>query len=816
MKNKLLKSQLKSIRSSYKRFISLTCMSLLGVGFFAGIQATSPDMLNTLDNYFDNHKVYDLEIISTLGLTDYDIQKIQEINSNYIVEGNKSTDEYASINNEEYTLKIIEINNNINTIKLIDGELPSSENEIVVEENLLKDNNLLLNNYININNKNYKIVGIIESPLYFSYQRGNSTSGKGEIDYYSYVKKDTLNINYYNSIYIRTEELKKEETNSTEYNKILDDIKQNLNNIKTSQENYRLQEVYKEYLSDLTTSTPNTNYNYNLESKWYIFDRYNNPAYDEFINATENLKKLGNVFPLIFYLIAVLISLISMTRMVEEDRIEIGTLKSLGFSNIKIITKYLVYSLSATIIGGLIGLIIGFNLIPSLIWNIYSMLYKMPNIIISYEIDISIIAITITALCLSITTIYVATKTLRETTANLLRPVAPKQGKRVLLEKVNFIWNRINFSNKISIRNIFRYKSRVLATIIGIASCTALILSGFGLKDSIKDISEYQFSNIFKYNKIISINNNANINTITNYINNNYEINSLIETQITTAQINNNDTSYDLNLFIFKNPNDIDNIIELENTNNKEIDLKDNYIYITEKIAKLLNIEKDDTITLIINNNSYDLVVGEIVKNYVNHYVYLTKNTYEKNIGSYITNSLLINDNLSTSDNNKLEKELYQQNGITSITYMETAKNTLINMTDSLDSVVAILIVSSALLAFVVLYNLSAINISERKREIATLKVLGFYNNEVDSYLNRENILLTIVGITLGLIGGLYLSHFIISTCETDDIMFVRHINTLSYILSTIISIIFSLAVNIITHFNLKKIDMIESLKSVE
>ena len=816
MKNKLLKSQLKSIRSSYKRFISLTCMSLLGVGFFAGIQATSPDMLNTLDNYFDNHKVYDLEIISTLGLTDYDIQKIQEINSNYIVEGNKSTDEYASINNEEYTLKIIEINNNINTIKLIDGELPSSENEIVVEENLLKDNNLLLNNYININNKNYKIVGIIESPLYFSYQRGNSTSGKGEIDYYSYVKKDTLNINYYNSIYIRTEELKKEETNSTEYNKILDDIKQNINNIKTSQENYRLQEVYKEYLSDLTTSTQNTSYNYNIESKWYIFDRYNNPAYDEFINATENLKKLGNVFPLIFYLIAVLISLISMTRMVEEDRIEIGTLKSLGFSNIKIITKYLVYSLSATIIGGLIGLIIGFNLIPSLIWNIYSMLYKMPNIIISYEIDISIIAITITALCLSITTIYVATKTLRETTANLLRPVAPKQGKRVLLEKVNFIWNRINFSNKISIRNIFRYKSRVLATIIGIASCTALILSGFGLKDSIKDISEYQFSNIFKYNKIISINNNANINTITNYINNNYEINSLIETQITTAQINNNDTSYDLNLFIFKNPNDIDNIIELENTNNKEIDLKDNYIYITEKIAKLLNIKKDDTITLIINNNSYDLVVGEIVKNYVNHYVYLTKNTYEKNIGSYITNSLLINDNLSTSDNNKLEKELYQQNGITSITYMETAKNTLINMTDSLDSVVAILIVSSALLAFVVLYNLSAINISERKREIATLKVLGFYNNEVDSYLNRENILLTIIGITLGLIGGLYLSHFIISTCETDDIMFVRHINTLSYILSTIISIIFSLAVNIITHFNLKKIDMIESLKSVE
>ena len=816
MKNKLLKSQLKSIRSSYKRFISLTCMSLLGVGFFAGIQATSPDMLNTLDNYFDNHKVYDLEIISTLGLTDYDIQKIQEINSNYIVEGNKSTDEYASINNEEYTLKIIEINNNINTIKLIDGELPSSENEIVVEENLLKDNNLLLNNYININNKNYKIVGIIESPLYFSYQRGNSTNGKGEIDYYSYVKKDTLNINYYNSIYIRTEELKKEETNSTEYNKILDDIKQNINNIKTSQENYRLQEVYKEYLSDLTTSTQNTSYNYNIESKWYIFDRYNNPAYDEFISATENLKKLGNVFPLIFYLIAVLISLISMTRMVEEDRIEIGTLKSLGFSNIKIITKYLVYSLSATIIGGLIGLIIGFNLIPSLIWNIYSMLYKMPNIIISYEIDISIIAITITALCLSITTIYVATKTLRETTANLLRPVAPKQGKRVLLEKVNFIWNRINFSNKISIRNIFRYKSRVLATIIGIASCTALILSGFGLKDSIKDISEYQFSNIFKYNKIISINNNANINTITNYINNNYEINSLIETQITTAQINNNDTSYDLNLFIFKNPNDIDNIIELENTNNKEIDLKDNYIYITEKIAKLLNIKKDDTITLIINNNSYDLVVGEIVKNYVNHYVYLTKNTYEKNIGSYITNSLLINDNLSTSDNNKLEKELYQQNGITSITYMETAKNTLINMTDSLDSVVAILIVSSALLAFVVLYNLSAINISERKREIATLKVLGFYNNEVDSYLNRENILLTIIGITLGLIGGLYLSHFIISTCETDDIMFVRHINTLSYILSTIISIIFSLAVNIITHFNLKKIDMIESLKSVE
>ena len=548
-------------------------------------------------------------------------------------------------------------------------------------------------------------------------------------------------------------------------------------------------------------------------STWYIFDRYDNSGYKSMIDATKNIAQLGNVFPIVFYMIAILISLISMMRMVEEDRLEIGTLKSLGFSNHQIIWKYLLYALLATVIGGVIGMLIGFKLLPTIIWHIYQMIFTVPNFTAELHIEYGFFGLIISITCICGTTVYTTYKILKNTPANLMRPKTPLGGKKILLERITFFWNKLKFSNKITIRNIFRYKTRVFATIIGISGCTALILAGFGLKDSIENIVTYQFENVFTYDEIITLKSNSNYDDILNELNNNKDITNIVETRMETITIYHNDIDMDATLIV--DNNNLNTVINLNdiNHNKKEISIEDDSIILSEKLAKTLEAEPDSNVTIKINGKDYNLKVLAVVENYINNYAYINVKTYNNLFGDYKINTILFNNESLTR---KLEKNILNDNEVSSVTLIEDTVDSVTNMMDSLNSVVVILILSSTILAFVVLYNLSNINISERKREIATLKVLGFYDKEVDSYITRENIIITIVGIIIGLIAGLYLCHYIISTCETDTLMFVRHINTKSYIYATLITTTFTIIVNIITHYNLKKIDMIESLKNVE
>lgn len=818
MKTKLLKHIFMKIKDNYKRFLSLICMAFLGVGFYAGIQSSSPDMLKTLDNFYDENNVYDISVISNVGLTEDDLLKLSKIKNVELAINIQEKDTYLEIEENNYVVKLIEYNSQMNNVYIKEGRLPKNNNEVSVDNALLENNNLKLGDNITIDGKKYSIVGNVISPLYFSAERPNSNLGSGKVDYYIYVYNGSLDLEAYSNIYITVKGAKKYLTNSDSYKKLINNVKKDIDLIKDKQQDIRYDELYSDIIETSETYGISIDESKFIKPKWYIYDRLDNTSYKELINASDNLKKIGNIFPIIFFAISVLVSLISMMRMIEEDRVENGTLKSLGYNSFHITLKYVIYSLLATTIGSSVGAIFCSYMIPSVIWNIYKKIFFIPKFIYLLKSDYNALGLWICILCICGTSVIVCIKNLREVPANLMRPKAPKSGKKILLERINFIWKKLKFSDKITIRNIFRYKSRVITTILGIAGCTALILAGFGLKDSIKDVTDFQFNNIIKYDKMLMTNDSINQIDIEKELLNDDKVENFtnVNTQNIKVLFNEEQEVTMITPDDFNSISKSISLIDLK-TNNVINNISDNSCIISEKTAKLLDIDVGDKISLLDNdNNKYDIKVSYIIKNYINQYLYINKNTYNNLFKDYKINSILI----SLKDEDKNSKEFdkkYISNGYAlTIVDNDDIKSSMNDMLGSIDSIVAILIIAAASLAFVVLYNLSNINISERKREIATLKVLGFYPSEVDKYINRETVLLTILGIGIGLLFGSYLSHFIISTCEPDYIMFDRHVYTLSYFYSLFITVIFTIIVTIVTHFNLKKINMVTSLKNVE
>lgn len=821
MKTMLFKHIFMKIRQNYKRFLSLLFMALLGIGFYAGIEACSPDMLKTLDKFYDDNNVYDILIFSNLGLDDNDIDRLSNIDGVDKVIGSYEKDTYLKLNNEQYVIKVIGLNDNINKVYIEDGRLPNNNDEIVVEKKMIVDNNLSIGDSIDILGSNKKIVGTIISPLYFSTERPSTNLGSGKVNYYAYTLSDLLKSDYYSAVYLTIKDTMHMLTNSKEYQNTINNFVEKINVIKKDREEERYDELYGKLISDSKLYGININEDDFVKPHWYIYDRLDNNSYKELINASDNIKNLGNVFPLIFFCIAILVSLISMMRMIEEDRTENGALKSLGYSNFYIILKYVIFSLLATIIGGVLGVFIGSYLIPYVIWNIYKKIFYIPIFLYSINSVYNMLGFWICILCISGTAIIICIFNLKDVPANLMRPKVPKSGKKILLEKITFIWKRLKFSDKITFRNIFRYKSRALTTIFGIAGCTALILAGFGLKDSIKNISDYQFNNIFKYDKMVVINENNDYSELVNNIRSEENVLNVVLVNYQSVSVLKGDDKQDVSLIVPEEFNKLNDVISLINYKDNNIiynTLEDNTCAVSEKTARILNINIGDYIDVLDNdNNIYKIKVSYIVKNYINQYMYISKNTYKNLFGNYKVNSLLIDLNkYNVNESNDFDSKYISSKDVISIVNNIDIKDTLNDMLSSIDSIVAILIIAAAMLAFVVLYNLSNINISERKREIATLKVLGFYVNEVDKYINRETILLTLLGISFGLCFGSYLCHYIISTCEPDYLLFDRQVFLLSYVFSALITIIFSIIVLIVTHFNLKKINMVESLKNVE
>ena len=1011
MKTALLKDSVREIKNTYKRFISILLMAFLGVGFFAGIRATSPDMIDTLDNYYDSQNVYDIQVISTLGLTQEDIDELSKIENVEKVTGSFEKDGMIELENIEAVVKTMTLQD-LNQPVLIEGELIKNLDECLVESDFLTANNLHIGDTITLEieksttddgeeidylkQKELKIVGTVQSPLYISRERGTSSLGAGKVNYYMYISPDNINASsVYTNIYIKVKDAQGYTTSSDKYDECVENVEDKIEEIKEAREQARHNQLVeiaqtkvndaekelndqkadaeaqiadaekqisdgekeiedgeaeldsqkkkadkefanaqaeinsaKEQLSqneetlntqesgltaqieqitsmqgdttaleaqltqikaakaqleasktELTkqqnqlNSTKTSTYaqiqsardklensrqeiadaKQELEEKkqefnekiadaeskladarekvseiesptWYILDRNSNAGYVGFKQDSDSIANLGKVFPIIFFAVATLISLTSMTRMVEEERGQLGTLKALGYTNVQITMKYVIYAALACVIGGILGMSVGFILLPKVIWMMYQMMYQISDISISFNIQYGGIGLLLICICIVGATIYTALKELVQQPAELMRPKAPKSGNRVFLEKIKFIWKHLNFSQKVTARNILRYKKRFYMTVIGICGCTALILTGFGIKDAVLKMIPNQFENIFQYNMQVTLKDSLSEEEKNNFINDlsqNESIQKITKTYMTSGTVANGEQEEDVTILVPEDESQLDGNININdlNNNNEHVTFTENQICLTDKAAELLDVKAGDTITLTDSDDrEVQAQISNIVENYVQHYVYMSKQTYENLFqDGYKTNVILLkNVELDTDAQDKLATEIMSKNEVSAVTNIKSMAQSIEDMMSLLNYVVVVLIVAAGLLAFVVLYNLANVNISERIRELATIKVLGFYDKEVYDYVTRETVILTIIGIAIGLVGGFFLTHFITGTCEINMLRFSKEIKPISYVYAALITIVFTVIVNIATYFSLKKIDMIESLKSVE
>ena len=1042
MKKKALRKDFyMEIRRSIGRFMSIFFIVAIGCAFFSGIRASEPDMRYSGDAYFDNRNMMDIEVISTLGLTDDDLQAIEDVDGIEAAEGGYSVDVLSSEGDNQIAVHVMSLLPSMNQVQLEDGRLPEAEDECAVDVDYLNESSLKIGDKITLSSGSddevtdtlktdtFTITGAVSSPNYISFQRGSTTIGNGSVTAFIVVPEKSFALDVYTEIYAQVDGAKEMTSFTDEYDDRVQEVIDKIEEIKDEREQIRYDEIVDEAnkaledarqqvtdaekeledgkaeaqaeladarqqledaqaevdsgrqeleaskqqlessqqqlkdsqaqvdqgqeelnanidalngqidelnaakeqynalaasgaTDDVTMATLNAMYEEiqkgesavaqaqaqidaakaELESgqqqinsgwdqitqgeqkisdseaqladaeaeiadgweeyyegeaeaeqeiadgeqkiadakeeladaeaeindlekpEWYIYDRSNLPDYTGYGENADRMRAIGEVFPAIFFLVAALISLTTMTRMVEEQRTQIGTLKALGYEKHSIAGKYLGYALLATVSGSVVGILFGEKVFPYIIINAYGIMYQhMHDIVIPYNLGYGLGAAAAALASTLLATILSCYKELREQAAELMRPPTPKQGQRVLLERVTFIWKRLNFSWKASIRNLVRYKKRLFMTIFGIGGCMALMLVGFGLKDSIFAIVDIQYGEIQLYDGNIILTDDATDeekNNILTELDKDSAMTGSTEGLLTQITVGNGDEWHDVYLDVPKDVEEFSEFVVLQDrVTNEKYELDDSGAVLTEKMAKELDVKPGDTIT-ICDEDRGDLKVeiSAVCENYMGHYLYMTPAYYEKVYGETPDyNSIFYKTaDRITEEAERIGEEALALPGTLSISYTTDLKEQVDNMLGALDAVIAVLIISAGMLAFVVLYNLNNINITERQRELATLKVLGFYNGEVAMYVYRENIVLTILGAIFGIILGKILHGFIIVTVEIESVMFGRNIDLSSFVYGFLLTLLFSLLVNGAMYFKLKKINMVESLKSVE
>ena len=1042
MKKKALRKDFyMEIRRSIGRFMSIFFIVAIGCAFFSGIRASEPDMRYSGDAYFDNRNMMDIEVISTLGLTDDDLQAIEDVDGIEAAEGGYSVDVLSSEEDNQIAVHVMSLLPSMNQVQLEDGRLPEAEDECAVDVDYLNESSLKIGDKITLSSGSddevtdtlktdtFTITGAVSSPNYISFQRGSTTIGNGSVTAFIVVPEKSFALDVYTEIYAQVDGAKEMTSFTDEYDDRVQEVIDKIEEIKDEREQIRYDEIVDEAnkaledarqqvtdaekeledgkaeaqaeladarqqledaqaevdsgrqeleaskqqlessrqqlkdsqaqvdqgqeelnanidalnkqidelnaakeqynalaasgaTDDVTIATLNAMYEEiqkgesavaqaqaqidaakaELESgqqqinsgwdqitqgeqkisdseaqladaeaeiadgweeyyegeaeaeqeiadgeqkiadakeelvdaeaeindlekpEWYIYDRSNLPDYTGYGENADRMRAIGEVFPAIFFLVAALISLTTMTRMVEEQRTQIGTLKALGYEKHSIAGKYLGYALLATVSGSVVGILFGEKVFPYIIINAYGIMYQhMHDIVIPYNLGYGLGAAAAALASTLLATILSCYKELREQAAELMRPPTPKQGQRVLLERAAFIWKRLNFSWKASIRNLVRYKKRLFMTIFGIGGCMALMLVGFGLKDSIFAIVDIQYGEIQLYDGNIILTDDATDeekNNILTELDKDSAMTGSTEGLLTQITVGNGDEWHDVYLDVPKDVEEFSEFVVLQDrVTNEKYELDDSGAVLTEKMAKELDVKPGDTIT-ICDEDRGDLKVeiSAVCENYMGHYLYMTPAYYEKVYGETPDyNSIFYKTaDRITEEAERIGEEALALPGTLSISYTTDLKEQVDNMLGALDAVIAVLIISAGMLAFVVLYNLNNINITERQRELATLKVLGFYNGEVAMYVYRENIVLTILGAIFGIILGKILHGFIIVTVEIESVMFGRNIDLSSFVYGFLLTLLFSLLVNGAMYFKLKKINMVESLKSVE
>lgn len=553
--------------------------------------------------------------------------------------------------------------------------------------------------------------------------------------------------------------------------------------------------------------------------EWYVLGRGTNVGYASFEGDCDRMESLSTVFPTMFFLVAALVALTTMTRMVDEERGVIGAYKALGYGRLRIASKYLIYAAVPSVLGSLFGIVLGNQTLPRICWSAYLMMYRGPSLLVVHQPVFNTIGCVASAACTLGATAFACRSELRETPASLLQPKAPKAGKRIFLEYIRPLWKRLKFTQKVTCRNLFLYKRRLFMTIVGIAGATGLLLTGFGIKDSVSGIVEKQYSEIYLYDTIVSLKDNE-VSDGAREILDGDSFDGWMTVMKKSTDLMAGDASYSGYVLVPENAEDLGTYINLRDRKTGEsVEFTEGSVLVTEKLAGLLGVGVGGTIT--IENESgrrVDFTVTGIVENYVYHYLYISPELYESEMNEPFEPSEIDAVCVETDGEAReaIAAQLQEQEGVTTAGFTEDTRASFDDLVESLNSIILVIIFCAGALAFVVLYNLTNINVTERQRELATIKVLGFRDGEVAGYIYRETSLLTILGCAVGLAFGVLMHSFVIQTVEVDMVMFGRTVEPLSFVYSALLTLLFAVIVDLVMYPKLKKIDMVESLKSVD
>ena len=921
MKNAMQKDFWREIQHTRSRFFSIMILVALSVAFLSGLKATAPDMKKTGDDYLDSLHLADIQVLSTLGLTDDDITAIRAQDKVEDAEGEYVIDAFASSDSLDAVVKVLSLTGRgINEVLLRGGRMPERADECVVEENMLSLMNIEIGDRITLTpgddlsdalaQDTYTVVGTVRSPVYLAVERGTSTLGSGTVKAYLYLPREAFTLDYYTAAYVRVsgaaemtafysdyddyidaviDELEpfgdarsqlRHDDLVDEATEKLDDAQRELDDAKAeadeklgdaqkelSDARKKLDDGWKDYydgeeqyadgvkeLSDAYTELTDGERDYrkglreyadgkaeadekiadaqekitdarrkvaDIDScEWYIFSRSYNPGYTGFGQDADRMANLASVLPIIFFLVAALVCLTTMTRMVEEQRVQIGALKALGYSRLSISRKYIGYGLLPSLVGGVLGLVIGYILFPKMIFTAYQIMYQMPDIELHAYTDISLFSVLAAVACTTVATLWACLATLRETPASLMRPRTPKAGKRVFLEYIKPLWRRMSFIHKVTARNLFRYQKRFWMTVIGIGGCTALIIAGFGMRSSLLFTMSRQYDELFHYSAQVTLAGNAlpeERAAVEDFLAGDSRVVNYIPCAASSATVVT--PSYSTTAYVEVMASDeIGKVVDLfDYKSGDPIAMGDEGVYIDQKLSELLKVSVGDTFFLD-GDVRGDVTVAGIYEHYTGHFIYMTPGYYENALhaGSE-PNAYLLNFTSDDTDTcNAIFEKLLDMSGVATTSRMRDTQDTYMHSMERVDFVVVIIILAAAALAMVVLFNLSNINITERQRELATIKLLGFYDGEVSAYVYRENIVLTLFGILLGCFMGHWLHIYLVLSTEIDLMMFGRQTAPSAYVYAAILTALFSLLVNVLAHFRMKKIDMVESLKSAE
>ncbi len=839
----LIKDSFQAITHSLGRYIAIILLIGLGTFAFVGLKMTGPDMRATGRDFFRIHNLADVTITSNYGLNKSDQKAIKKLS--YVKQAKFGYFEDSEIKHSKQTIRVFSNSKDISSYELIRGSFPKQNNQIalsyLMEPKFKLGQKITLTQNKYLKYKTFKIVGFVKSSEYIDKsQIGQTTIGNGRLTGLGVVTAKAFNapvkeigrvtfkntaglspfsIRYRNNAYHDQQKLQ------TALNKQRKKKWQHFKNIAQAKVKAKVMAKIKKSpipIDPRTVKIPKIKLKM-AYPKYQTSSREDNVGYATYRADSQRVEILANVFPVFLYAVAALVCLSTMMRFVEEERISIGTLKALGYSNLAVSLKFVLYSTSAAFLGVILGSSLGYTFLPNMIIRAYLASSTLGR---GYELNFvwwpALICLVVALISTTLVTILTLSRTLHERPAALLLPKPPKNGSRILLEHITPLWRHMNFSAKVTARNIFRYKSRMLMTIFGVAGCTGLLVMGFGIRDSLTGITAIQYGQVQK-NDIIALENNnlsqKEKNKITSFLHKKeIKRSTPIHYEQLTKHLNYTGATENVMLIAPKYKQDLRKFINLrQRTNHKKLNLPDNGVVISEKLANLMKVKKGDTITLkTTNHKNKSFKVSGICEMYINHYIFMNPREYRRTLGKkYTTNAYLVTMK-KKSQVDPFSRKLVKLAGIQTIIANSANRQFLNNFTGNIDTVIIILIFISSLLAIVVIYNLTNINVAERIRELSTIKVLGFYDNEVTMYIYRETIILSLIGIIVGFGCGWWLHQFIILNLPPDQAMFDPNMYPLNFVISALIPATITGLLAIFVHQHIKRINMLDALQSVD